>query len=216
MSRIFSPLSSASQSIPNSACGCVPRFCQLFVLFSSSLRGIIMRCKELLEAEAATTFRKCGKCSMCAHDWFPPPVSFMAFYLLFYLSAVRGSKSIIAVPDVLVHCHLDDLFPFAQKYAIVLTLRGSVIVPFALFCCERPGRLLAAHLPVCGHDRCAGLLCHPATSGPDQPLGVRQRPLRSGRADALCRRPPGILPLHPCNNSTLSPLMMANHRNRIF
>ena len=34
------------QSAPNSARMC-SRFCQLFVLFSSSLRGIIIRCKEL-------------------------------------------------------------------------------------------------------------------------------------------------------------------------
>lgn len=46
------------------------------------------------------------------------PVSFMAFYLLFYLSAFHWLEVHIAVPDVLVHCHLDDLIPFC-KYAIV-------------------------------------------------------------------------------------------------
>ena len=44
--RSFSPLHPLPQSIPNSARMC-SRFCQLFVLFSSSLRGIIIRCKEL-------------------------------------------------------------------------------------------------------------------------------------------------------------------------
>ena len=43
--RSFSPLHPLPQSIPNSARMC-SRFCQLFVLFSSSLRGIIIRCKE--------------------------------------------------------------------------------------------------------------------------------------------------------------------------
>lgn len=50
-------------------------------------------------------------CSM--RNWFSRhPISFMAFYLLFYLSAFHWLEVHIAVPDVLVHCHLDDLIPF--------------------------------------------------------------------------------------------------------
>ena len=46
-------------------------------------------------------------------NWFSRhPVSFMAFYLLFYLSAFHWLEVHIAVPDVLVHCHLDDLRPY--------------------------------------------------------------------------------------------------------
>ena len=72
-------------------------------------------------------------------NWFSRhPVSFMAFYLLFYLSAFHWLEVHIAVPDVLVHCHLDDLIPFC-KYAIVpyfacmtIALACYVILPTGL------------------------------------------------------------------------------------
>ena len=60
------------------------------------------------------------------------PVSFMAFYLLFYLSAFHWLEVHIAVPDVLVHCHLDDLIPFC-KYAIVPYFAWFLWIPFTLF-----------------------------------------------------------------------------------
>lgn len=68
------------------------------------------------------------------------PVSFMAFYLLFYLSAFHWLEVHIAVPDVLVHCHLDDLIPFC-KYAIVPYFRGSYgsRSPCSTCCGKRPG-----------------------------------------------------------------------------
>lgn len=70
-------------------------------------------------------------CSM--RNWFSRhPVSFMAFYLLFYLSAFHWLEVHIAVPDVLVHCHLDDLIPFC-KYAIVPYFAWFVWIPFTLF-----------------------------------------------------------------------------------
>lgn len=78
-------------------------------------------------------------CSM--RNWFSRhPVSFMAFYLLFYLSAFHWLEVHIAVPDVLVHCHLDDLIPFC-KYAICPTLRGSYgsRSPCSTCCGKRPG-----------------------------------------------------------------------------
>ena len=66
-------------------------------------------------------------------NWFSRhPVSFMAFYLLFYLSAFHWLEVHIAVPDVLVHCHLDDLIPFC-KYAIVPYFAWFVWIPFTLF-----------------------------------------------------------------------------------
>lgn len=70
-------------------------------------------------------------CSM--RNWFSRhPVSFMAFYLLFYLSAFHWLEVHIAVPDVLVHCHLDDLIPFC-KYAIVPYFAWFLWIPFTLF-----------------------------------------------------------------------------------
>lgn len=78
-------------------------------------------------------------CSM--RNWFSRhPVSFMAFYLLFYLSAFHWLEVHIAVPDVLVHCHLDDLIPFC-KYAICPTLRGfcGSRSPCSTCCGKRPG-----------------------------------------------------------------------------
>lgn len=78
-------------------------------------------------------------CSM--RNWFSRhPVSFMAFYLLFYLSAFHWLEVHIAVPDVLVHCHLDDLIPFC-KYAIVPYFAwfcGSRS-PCSTCCGKRPG-----------------------------------------------------------------------------
>lgn len=66
-------------------------------------------------------------------NWFSRhPVSFMAFYLLFYLSAFHWLEVHIAVPDVLVHCRLDDLIPFC-KYAIVPYFAWFLWIPFTLF-----------------------------------------------------------------------------------
>ena len=66
-------------------------------------------------------------------NWFSRhPVSFMAFYLLFCLSAFHWLEVHIAVPDVLVHCHLDDLIPFC-KYAIVPYFAWFLWIPFTLF-----------------------------------------------------------------------------------
>lgn len=71
-------------------------------------------------------------------NWFSRhPVSFMAFYLLFYLSAFHWLEVHIAVPDVLVHCHLDDLIPFC-KYAIVPYFAWFLWIPFTR-CGKRPG-----------------------------------------------------------------------------
>ena len=141
-------------------------------------------------------------CSM--RNWFSRhPVSFMAFYLLFYLSAFHWLEVHIAVPDVLVHCHLDDLIPFC-KYAIVPYFAWFLWIPFTLF-------YLLWKAPRADFWR----LCLPLFAGMTIALacyvilptgldlrpypGVRQRPLCSGRADALCHRhAPQRLPLHPC------------------
>lgn len=137
-------------------------------------------------------------------NWFSRhPVSFMAFYLLFYLSAFHWLEVHIAVPDVLVHCHLDDLIPFC-KYAIVPYFAWFLWIPFTLF-------YLLWKAPRADFWR----LCLPLFAGMTialacyviLPTGLDLRPYRvygkrhlcSGRADALCHRhAPQRLPLHPC------------------
>lgn len=74
------------------------------------------------------------------------PVSFMAFYLLFYLSAFHWLEVHIAVPDVLVHCHLDDLIPFC-KYAIVPYFAWFLCVARQFFC-ETRTEFLRKNSPV--------------------------------------------------------------------
>lgn len=137
-------------------------------------------------------------------NWFSRhPVSFMAFYLLFYLSAFHWLEVHIAVPDVLVHCRLDDLIPFC-KYAIVPYFAWFLWIPFTLF-------YLLWKAPRADFWR----LCLPLFAGMTialacyviLPTGLDLRPYRvygsdifaQGRADALCHRhAPQCLPLHPC------------------
>ena len=66
-------------------------------------------------------------------SWFSRhPVTFMAFYLMFYLTAFHWLSVNITVPDVWVHCRLDDLIPFC-KYAVVPYVAWFVWIPFTLF-----------------------------------------------------------------------------------
>ena len=66
-------------------------------------------------------------------NWFSRhPVWFMAFYTVFYLSVFHWLEVNVTVPDVWVHCRLDDLIPFC-KYAIVPYFAWFVWIPFTLF-----------------------------------------------------------------------------------
>ena len=47
------------------------------------------------------------------------PISFMALYTVFYLTAFHWLEVNITVPAIWVHCQLDDVIPFC-KYAIPL------------------------------------------------------------------------------------------------
>ena len=65
--------------------------------------------------------------------WFSRhPVWFMAFYTVFYLSVFHWLEVHVTVPDVWVHCRLDDLIPFC-KYAIVPYVAWFFWIPFTLF-----------------------------------------------------------------------------------
>ena len=65
--------------------------------------------------------------------WFSRhPVWFMAFYMVFYLTVFHWLEVHVTVPDIWVHCRLDDLIPFC-KYAIVPYLAWFAWIPFTLF-----------------------------------------------------------------------------------
>ena len=65
--------------------------------------------------------------------WFSRhPVWFMAFYMVFYLTVFHWLEVHITVPDIWVHCRLDDFIPFC-KYAIVPYLAWFFWIPFTLF-----------------------------------------------------------------------------------
>ncbi len=157
-------------------------------------------------------------CSM--RNWFSRhPVSFMAFYLLFYLSAFHWLEVHIAVPDVLVHCHLDDLIPFC-KYAIVPYFAWFVWIPFTLF-------YLLWKAPRADFWR----LCLPLFAGMTialacyviLPTGLDLRPYRVYGSDIFAQAvrmlyatdtPLNVCPsIHVFNSVTL---MMAYYRSHIF
>ncbi|UWP69056.1 phosphatase PAP2 family protein [Subdoligranulum variabile] len=60
------------------------------------------------------------------------PVWFMALYALFYLLCFHFLEKTILVPDLWVHCRLDDLIPFC-KYAIIPYVMWFPWIPFTLF-----------------------------------------------------------------------------------
>lgn len=153
-------------------------------------------------------------------NWFSRhPVSFMAFYLLFYLSAFHWLEVHIAVPDVLVHCHLDDLIPFC-KYAIVPYFAWFLWIPFTLF-------YLLWKAPRADFWR----LCLPLFAGMTialacyviLPTGLDLRPYRVYGSDIFAQAvrmlyatdtPLNVCPsIHVFNSVTL---MMAYYRSRIF
>ena len=62
--------------------------------------------------------------------WFSRhPVWFMAFYMVFYLTVFHWLEVHVTVPDIWVHCRLDDFIPFC-KYAIVPYLAWFGWIPF--------------------------------------------------------------------------------------
>ena len=60
------------------------------------------------------------------------PIGFMALYLLFYLLCFTLLEKYVTVPDLWVHCRLDDLIPFC-KYAIIPYSMWFPWIPFTLF-----------------------------------------------------------------------------------
>ena len=136
-------------------------------------------------------------------NWFSRhPIWFMAFYLVFYLSVFHWLEVNITVPEVWVHCHLDDLIPFC-KYAVIPYLAWFIWIPFTLF-------YLLWKAPRADFWR----LCLPLFAGMTialavyviLPNGLDLRPYNDTNTN-VC---PSI---HVFNSVTL---MMAYYRSRIF
>ena len=153
-------------------------------------------------------------------NWFSRhPIWFMAFYLVFYLSVFHWLEANITVPEVWVHCRLDDLIPFC-KYAVVPYFAWFVWIPFTLF-------YLLWKAPRADFWR----LCLPLFAGMTialavyvvVPNGLDLRPYRVYGSDFFARTvrwlystdtATNVCPsIHVFNSVTL---MMAYYRSRIF
>ena len=153
-------------------------------------------------------------------SWFSRhPIWFMAFYLVFYLSVFHWLEANITVPEVWVHCRLDDLIPFC-KYAVIPYFAWFVWIPFTLF-------YLLWKAPRADFWR----LCLPLFAGMTialavyvvVPNGLDLRPYRVYGSDFFARTvrqlyatdtATNICPsIHVFNSVTL---MMAYYRGRIF
>lgn len=60
------------------------------------------------------------------------PIGFMALYTVFYLAFFKALETVIRVPDLWLHCRLDELIPFC-KYAIIPYYLWFAWIPFTLF-----------------------------------------------------------------------------------
>ena len=153
-------------------------------------------------------------------SWFSRhPIWFMAFYLVFYLSVFHWLEANITVPEVWVHCRLDDLIPFC-KYAVIPYFAWFVWIPFTLF-------YLLWKAPRADFWR----LCLPLFAGMTialavyvvVPNGLDLRPYRVYGSDFFARMvrqlyatdtATNVCPsIHVFNSVTL---MMAYYRSRIF
>lgn len=118
------------------------------------------------------------------------PISFMALYTVFYLTAFHWLEVNITVPAIWVHCQLDDVIPFC-KYAIVPYFAWFAWIPFTLFYLLRHGErsdFWRVCLCLFAGMTIAELLCPSAHRACSAALpGVWQRHLRPSGADALCR-----------------------------
>ena len=130
-------------------------------------------------------------------------IGFMALYALFYLGCFGLLEKAIVVPDLWVHCHLDDLIPFC-KYAIIPYVMWFPWIPFTLF-------YILRRAPRADFWR----LCLPLFAGMTLsllfyvvvPNGLALRPHSVPGTDFFCRGSARIvspryphqrLPVHPC------------------
>ena len=153
-------------------------------------------------------------------SWFARhPVYFMGVYLLLYTAAFNFLESEISMPEIIVHCRLDDVIPFC-KYAIIPYFAWFAWIPFTLFYIlwkaprEDFWRLC---LPLFIGMTLA-LMCYVVL-----PTGLDLRPYRVPGTDIFARAvrflyrtdtPTNVCPsIHVFNSVTL---MLAYYRCRIF
>ena len=147
------------------------------------------------------------------------PVWFMLLYACFYLAMFSWLEKTVTIPDVWVHCRLDDLIPFC-KYAIV---------PYCMWFAWIPFTLLYMLVKAPRADFCR--LCIPLFAGMTialmcyviLPTGLDLRPYRVYGSDIFAKAvrwlystdtPTNVCPsIHVFNSVTL---MMAYYRSRIF
>ena len=83
------------------------------------------------------------------------PILFMAYYLVFYLIFFNLLEKSILVPDLVLHCALDDMIPFC-KYAIIPYNLWFAWIPCTLYYLlsfnDRPA-IWRLCLPRAGADR---------------------------------------------------------------
>ena len=110
------------------------------------------------------------------------PISFMALYTVFYLTAFHWLEVNITVPAIWVHCQLDDVIPFC-KYAIVpiCMVRVDPLYPVLSAAARRAQRLLAG-LPVLFTGMTIALSCYVLL-----PTGLALRPYRVYGSDIFAR-----------------------------
>ena len=105
------------------------------------------------------------------------PISFMALYTVFYLTAFHWLEVNITVPAIWVHCQLDDVIPFC-KYAIVPYFAWFAWIPFTLFYLLRHGER-SDFWRVCLHRSSPTALCCWRRTDGGSPSGTATRALRT-------------------------------------
>ena len=147
------------------------------------------------------------------------PIQFMACYLVFYLAFFKLLEQGIQVPDLVLHCRLDDLIPFC-KYAIIPYYLWFAWIPCTLFYLlwfNDRREFWRLCLPLFGGMTIA-LACYVIL-----PTGLDLRPYYVPGTDLFARTvrmlyrtdtPTNVCPsIHVFNSVTL---MLAYHRCRLF
>ena len=147
------------------------------------------------------------------------PIQFMACYLVFYLAFFKLLEQGIQVPDLVLHCRLDDLIPFC-KYAIIPYYLWFAWIPCTLFYLlwfNDRREFWRLCLPLFTGMTLSLLFCAIVPNGTDlRPAYIYGNDIFTRTVRALWRTdtPTNVFPsIHVFNSVTL---MMAYYRSRIF
>ena len=143
----------------------------------------------------------------------------MACYLVFYLAFFKLLEQGIQVPDLVLHCRLDDLIPFC-KYAIIPYYLWFAWIPCTLFYLlwfNDRREFWRLCLPLFTGMTLSLLFCAIVPNGTDlRPAYIYGNDIFTRTVRALWRTdtPTNVFPsIHVFNSVTL---MMAYYRSRIF